>query len=66
MWKLIDELRNRNLVDAKVLAILDQVRQLHRNPLVHKIFLEMDEAINLFDIAKGAMNAMAQHISSCS
>lgn len=44
----------------KILNILDQIRDLHRNPLAHEVFLEMDEAVELFDTAKSAITAMAR------
>ncbi|MGA2630076.1 MAG: DUF4145 domain-containing protein [Terriglobia bacterium] len=60
IFKLIKELRDFPNVDQKVLNILDQIRDLHRNPLAHEVFLEMDDAVELFDIAKSAITAMAR------
>lgn len=42
-------------------ALLDQIRDNHRNPLMHpEHFLSADEAIMLFDIAKSAIVAFVQ------
>jgi hypothetical protein len=50
---------------AKVMQILDQVRDLHRNPLMHpQDFLSMKEAIGLFDIAKSAIGALAEEVAT--
>jgi hypothetical protein len=63
IFKLIKDLRDHHPeTDPKILNILDQVRDLHRNPLAHEVFLEMDEAIELFDIAKSAITAMARKL----
>jgi len=44
-------------------GILTQIRELHRNPLMHpEIFLTIEEAISLFDISKSAIEAMAREI----
>jgi hypothetical protein len=44
-------------------GILTQIRELHRNPLMHpEIFLTIEEAISLFDIAKSAIEAMGREI----
>jgi hypothetical protein len=58
---LIQNLNKRPDADPKTLHIVDQIRDLHRNPLAHTVFLEMDEAVELFDIAKSAITAMAKH-----
>lgn len=51
--------------DPKVLQVLDQIRSLHRNPLMHpQEFLSMKDAIGLFDIAKSAIGALAEEIST--
>jgi hypothetical protein len=63
IYKLIKDLRDHfSNVDPKTLNILDQIRDLHRNPLAHEVFLEMDDAIELFDVAKSAITAMARHL----
>lgn len=53
--------------DPKVLQVLDQIRDLHRNPLMHpQDFLSMKDAIGLFDIAKSAIGALAEQIANLS
>jgi len=49
--------------NTKVIQVLDQIRALHRNPLMHpEDFLTMKEAIGLFDIAKSAIGAVAEEL----
>lgn len=61
IWHLLDDLKSVPTVDPKVLGVLDQIRNLHRNPLAHEVFLTMDEAVEIFDIAKSAITAMARY-----
>ena len=62
MKQCTDELRKAG-ADPRVMAILDQIRDLHRNPVDHPdIFLDMNEALELFDIAKSAISAMARQM----
>lgn len=50
--------------NAKIVHVLDQIRSIHRNPLMHpEDFLTMKEAIGLFDIAKSAIGALAEEIT---
>jgi hypothetical protein len=50
--------------NQKVVQVLDQIRDLHRNPLMHpEEFLSMKEAISLFDIAKSAIGSVAEEIA---
>lgn len=50
--------------NPKVMQVLDQIRDLHRNPLMHpQEFLNMKEAISLFDIAKSAIGSLAEEIA---
>lgn len=59
----IDQLRKCN-EDPKILDILDHFRDLHRNTLMHPdTFLEINEALRLFDIAKSAISAVATRIA---
>ncbi|MDE2022321.1 MAG: hypothetical protein KGI71_05430 [Patescibacteria group bacterium] len=45
--------------DAKVVAAIDQLRDLHRNPLMHpQAVLEEDEAVSLFGMAQSAISTM--------
>ena len=63
IYKLIRDLREHHPdTDPKILNILDQIRDLHRNPLAHDVFLEIDEAVEIFDIAKSAITAMARKL----
>jgi len=48
----------------KVVATLDQIRDLHRNPTIHTdIVLSPDEATDLFSIAQSAISAMVRDIN---
>jgi hypothetical protein len=59
------ELMRSGNANRKVIQVLDQIRDVHRNPLMHpQDFLSMKEAIGLFDIAKSAINAVAEEISA--
>jgi hypothetical protein len=50
--------------DAKVLSVLDQLRDLHRNPINHPdVFLEAAEALELFNICTSALSAMARDVA---
>lgn len=63
MATCINELRKAG-ADAKTLAILDQIRDLHRNTIMHpEAFLTPSEGLRLFDIAKSAISAMADQVS---
>ncbi len=45
--------------DTKVISVIDQIREIHRNPIMHpETVLEMDEAIMLLGVANSAMIAM--------
>jgi hypothetical protein len=58
----VSDLRKAN-ANPKVLQVLDQIRDLHRNPLTHpQEFLSIKDAIGLFDIAKSAIGALAEEI----
>ena len=49
--------------NAKVLAALQQIKDLHRNPLAHpEETLTLEEAVGLFGIAQSAVNAMVKEI----
>lgn len=59
----VSELKKAN-ANPKVIQVLDQIRNLHRNPLMHpQEVLSMKDAIGLFDIAKSAIGALAEEIS---
>lgn len=60
MAPLIDKLREAG-GDAKTLAVLDQLRDLHRNPMNHpEVFLDDAEAMELFNICLAAISACAR------
>ena len=64
MATCINELRKAG-ADQKTLAVLDQIRELHRNTIMHpEVFLGPSEGLRLFDIAKSAISAMADQISA--
>ncbi len=63
MGSCINELRGAN-ADKGILGILDQIRDLHRNPLMHpEIFLTLPEALRLFNIVQSAISAMAEEVA---
>ncbi len=48
---------------AKVLSCLQQIKDLHRNPLMHpEETLTLEEAISLFGICQSAISAMLKEI----
>lgn len=48
-------------VDPKITSMLDQIREMHRNPLMHpEDSLSNEEAVELFDICKSAIQAMVR------
>jgi len=60
----INELRAAG-EEAKLMDILDHVRDLHRNALMHpEVFLTTPEALRLFDISKSAISAMSDRITA--
>ncbi len=64
MAQCINELRAAG-EDAKLMDILDHVRDLHRNALMHpEVFLTTPEALRLFDISKSAISAMSDRITA--
>lgn len=64
MKQAIDELVKAG-ADVKTMAVVNQVRDLHRNPVDHPdVFLDVTEAMEVFDICKSAISAMARQIKS--
>lgn len=64
-WRKCIESLKRAGEDPKTLGIADQIRDLHRNPVMHpEGFLTIEEAQGLFDIAKSAISAMAGRIAA--
>jgi hypothetical protein len=52
-------------VDAKLVALIDQAREHHRNPVMHpELMLTDDEALSLFNICQSIVIAFAVAISS--
>ncbi|HUX68838.1 MAG TPA: hypothetical protein VMV31_15235 [Terriglobales bacterium] len=57
-----------NNIEAKkganhpVVSTLRQIKDLHRNPLIHEVSLTLDEAIAIFGIAGSAIEAMLKEI----
>ena len=78
-WKTLNEegkvLKNRNLgalissleqidqADQKIIAALLQLKDLHRNPLMHpEDTLTVEQAMRLYGVAQSAVDAMLAHI----
>jgi len=58
------DLTKSGKANKKVVQVLDQIRDLHRNPVMHpQDFLTMKEAIGLFDIAKSAISSLSEEIA---
>ena len=63
MAQAINQIRACDTESEKLLGVLDQLRNLHRNPLAHpEIFLDTDEAMTLFNMAVSAICAMLTRI----
>ena len=62
-WNAYVNALKKTTASPKTLAVLDQIRDLHRNPVAHpEIVLTMDEAIQLFGIAQSAILSMVGDI----
>ena len=49
--------------DGKVIAVLDQLRDLHRNPTIHPASeIDIDDALALFGIASSAITSMVNDV----
>jgi len=58
----INELRAAK-ESEKLMDILDHARDLHRNTIMHPdVFLDLKDALRLFDVGKSAISAMADRI----
>ncbi|MGH7072575.1 MAG: hypothetical protein ACREFD_00015 [Stellaceae bacterium] len=56
-------MQKQRVGDAKIIAVLDQIRDLHRNPLMHpEETLSLDEAIDLLGIVRSAVGSMLRKI----
>jgi hypothetical protein len=63
-WGTCTQELKKGKANQKIVQVLDQIRDLHRNPLMHpQDFLTMKEAIRLFDIAKSAIGSLAEEIA---
>jgi hypothetical protein len=61
----INALKQTNCGDAKVLAALKQMADLHRNPLIHpEAAITIDEALAIVGIAASAMTTMLAELSA--
>lgn len=61
----LKQLSEKKLGSAKAIATLQQIKDLHRNPLVHpEDRLTLDDAVGLFGIAQSAANYMLKEIPS--
>ena len=55
----LSKMEKRGYGDAKVIATLKQIKDLHRNTLIHpEETLILDDAINLLGIVRSAISAM--------
>lgn len=60
--RYIDGLKKHG-ADLKVIAALEQIKDMHRNPIIHpEVTLTMEEAITLFGMVIGAMVAMVMEL----
>lgn len=59
LGSLLAELKNQKLGDDKAIAALKQIKDLHRNPLMHpEVHLDIEQAIGLVGMAQSAIRAM--------
>lgn len=62
-WKTCTDELKRAGADLKTVQVLDQIRDLHRNPVAHpEIFVSMKEAQVLFNIAISVITATVEQI----
>ncbi len=55
----LHDMRKKKVGDQNVLSVLDQIRKLHRNPLIHPdVTLDMEEAITVLGLARSALGPM--------
>ena len=58
-WATILQELKKTKANDKVIAVLDQLRDLHRNPTIHPAtLLSIDDALSLFGIASSAITYM--------
>ncbi len=59
-WGVYIRVLRKHGADPKIVSVLDQIRDMHRNPVIHpEVFLSIDEATVLFGVAQSAIVAMA-------
>jgi len=62
-WGAYTRILDKNGGDKKVCSVLDQIRELHRNPTIHpEVVLGVDEALTLLGIAQSLIVAMTKEI----
>ncbi len=64
-WGAYVEALRRTRANPKVIRVIDQIRELHRNPLIHpEVTLALPEAITLWSICTSAIQAMVADIET--
>jgi hypothetical protein len=62
-WGRYIDILGRHGADQRILAALDQIREMHRNPIMHpEDFLTPEEAATLFGVAQGVIVFIAADI----
>lgn len=62
MGVYLKQIQEKRGEDNPVFSTLRQVKNLHRNPLIHEVSLDLGESIALFGIAGSAIEAMLKEI----
>lgn len=64
-WGHYCEVLKQNGADSKLIAVLDNIRSLERNPLMHpEDWLDIDDAIGIFNISQTAIVRLAAALRS--
>jgi hypothetical protein len=62
-WGVYIKALRENGADEKIVRVLEQIKDIHRNPIMHPDNkLEMEESLSLLGIIESAMNAMLADI----
>ena len=62
-WGSYIDVLTKNGADPKLIAVLDNIRSLDRNPLMHpELFLDIDDAVGIFNISQTAVVRLAAGI----
>jgi len=62
-WGRYIEILKRNGADTRIIGALDQIREMHRNPIMHpEDFLSAEEAATLLGVAQGVIVFIAADI----